>query len=259
MSSYLTKQLIYTKLESMEWLIIEKSKAVAQALCHLLIPFGIQGILVDTPEEAKETWRNNKKISGAIVDIDNQTMDGLSLLKELKSEKENSNLILIAHTASNEADLPVKMHNNGITGILTKPFEIKTVSNELQNILQKIQTGGSEKRKHIRICPDPEDMMRIFFQTHAQGPLLSGKVINISMGGVAIELLQPLKKAGTIRSGALMYRFEIILGSHALKIPTLIALSKGKFIAFKFKQLNFQNKSVLARYIYKRITKNAIS
>ncbi|MBN2738954.1 MAG: hypothetical protein JXR70_18380 [Spirochaetales bacterium] len=240
----------------MKWLIIEKDKALGQALCHLLIPLGIFGIVTETPEKAKEIWQRGG-FSGAIIDWDSHELQAEQLIGEFKSLPSEGKSVFIAHTASNTANHIVKIHNQGFSGIIEKPFDLQKISLALQSLVEKINANGSEKRNHLRIFPDPDDMMRVFFKTSAKGPLLAGKVINISMGGMAMEILQPLKKAGSLSKNTLLFKLEVIVDSHSLVIPSIITLNKGKFLAVKFKQLNFQNKGHLARYIYKRISKTA--
>ncbi len=82
----------------MLFLVVESSLPVRESLCYVLLSFGIKGIPVSDRAAALEALRKNETVDGAIVDIDNKSVDGIHLIQDLKAADKTKGLSIIVHT-----------------------------------------------------------------------------------------------------------------------------------------------------------------
>ena len=139
----------------------------------------------------------------------------------------------------------------GVAAYLLKPFNRETASAKLQSIFFNPQQ--KEKRQHIRVQPDPDELLRLHFRLSDCPGLISGKIRDISMGGVAIKLFN-LPKEDCLKKGIRIPSFQFVLSTKQLNLSGFIVLCKEKFIAIRFEPVSAADKDTLARYIYKKIS-----
>ncbi len=236
----------------MSFLVVEGSLSVREALCYVLLSFGIKGRPVATRAAAWEILQSEKDIQGAIVDIDNQEVEGMRLITEMKERDAVKNLPIIVHTVQASKDFVVKMIEAGVTGYLLKPFHEDAARAKLASILDKLAEHNTQ-RKHIRVKPDPQEMIRVHFRLPVHSQLVSGKILDISLGGIAVELLNP-PPAETLTGGTRVSRLQFSLGPRELSPSAIIVLFKANVLALRFETLGAADKTALERYIFKRIS-----
>ncbi len=235
----------------MIFLVVEASLKVRESLCYVLLSFGIKGISLSNRQAALDELKSNPEIEGAIVDIDSQDVDGIKLIEEIRASYSHANKIII-HTIQSNKDFVVRMVEMGVVGYLLKPYDEEEIFSKLKAILAKIESHNKQ-RKHIRVKPDPEEMLRLHFRLPDYPHLIAGKILDISIGGVAIELLNPPEE-DILKSVARIARIQFTLSGKQFSPAGQIILQKGNFLALRFITLNTSEKTRLARYIFKRIS-----
>jgi two-component system chemotaxis response regulator CheY len=236
----------------MDYLVAEAAANVRESLCYVLLSFGVKGVPVADKQEALQTLQNNKEIGGAIVDLDSKEVDGVNLIAELRAQESTQHLIVIAHTVQSSKELVDKMMEYGVIGYLLKPYSEKEIYPKLKKVLARGESHNSQ-RKHIRVRPDPDELLRLHFKLPGQSPLISGRVVDISVGGVAVELFNP-PAPGVLAPGTSIPGIQFTLNRKAFAPPGKVVLFKEQLLALRFDYLSATEKSALSKYVFKRLT-----
>jgi two-component system, chemotaxis family, chemotaxis protein CheY len=234
------------------FLVVESARTVREALCFALLSFGIKGIPVSSRSEALAAIKAQRGIEGAIVDIDNRDVDGIQLVNDLKAGEDTRRIAVIVHTIQTRKDFVRKMVEIGVAGYLLKPFSPETAKTKLEAILLKLSTHNASRR-HIRVTPDPDELTRVSFRLRGLAQLMSGRIVDISLGGMAIELFNP--PADTLFTlGIPIARLDFALAGKALSPSGSVVVCRSRVLAVKFETISVSDRQALERYIFKRIS-----
>ncbi len=237
----------------MTYLVVEASSNVRESLCYVLLSFGIKGLPVSNRQAALSTLQENSEIEGAIIDIDSKEVKGIELIKELREDDNTRAIKIIIHTVQSNKDFVIQMVELGVVGYLLKPYNEEDVFPKLKNIFAKIQSHNAQ-RKHIRVKPDPEELLRLHFRLPAHPNLISGKILDISVGGAAVEIFNLPEAEGLLKPGIKIPQVQFTLSSRQFSPSGRVILVKGKLLALRFEDLSTGEKTSLARYVFKRIS-----
>ncbi len=171
----------------MNYLVVESSLEVRESLCYVLLSFGIKGVPVENRQAARLALDRGDPVEGVIVDIDNKDVEGMQLVSELKEGEQTRRISVIVHTIQTSKDVVMRLVDLGVAGYLLKPFTPETAKIKLASIFSKLATHNSQ-RKHIRVKPDPQELARVSFRVPPSSQLVSGRIVDISLGGMAAEL-----------------------------------------------------------------------
>lgn len=236
----------------MVFLVVESSLSVRESLCHVLLAFGIRGIPAATRHAALEALVSDEQIEGAIIDIDNKDVEGILLIEELKQNAHTSGISVIVHTVQSSKGFVMRMIDLGVVGYLLKPFNDANTKTKLSTIFSKMATHNSQ-RKHIRVRPDPGELARASFRVPNSHQLLSGRIVDISLSGLAIELFNP-PAPELLSPGTAVSRLQFSLSGKELAPSGSVVLYKAKILALRFDILSPADKKALERYIFKSIS-----
>jgi len=234
------------------FLVVESSLTVRESLCYVLLSFGIRGVPLANRAAANDALEKGEKAEGAIVDIDNKDVDGVALIEQLKASERTKGMSLIVHTVQTGKDMVMRMVDLGVAGYLLKPFDPDSAKAKLTSIFSKLATHNSQRR-HIRVRPDPDELARVSFRLGKPASLLSGRLVDISLGGFAAELFNPPENESPA-PGTPLSKIEISLAGKVLNPSASAVLYKSRVLAAKFDILNPADKKTLERYIFKRIS-----
>ena len=236
----------------MIFLVVESSPSTRESLCYVLLSFGIKGVAAATRDAAWQLIDSTPGIGGAIIDIDNRDVDGIRLIAELREDDRTRGLPLIVHTVQSGKDFVMRMIESGVAGYLLKPFNPDTAREKLSSMLGKL-AGHNAQRKHIRVKPDPDDLARAYFRLDGHPQLVSGMIVDVSLGGIAIELLTP-PPAGLLQPGSRIGKLEFTLGGREIAPSATVVLVKSRLLALRFEGIGPADKKSLERYIFKKIS-----
>jgi CheY-like chemotaxis protein len=236
----------------MDYLVAEAAPNVRESLCYVLLSFGIKGIPASNKQEALQILHGEKEIGGAIVDLDSKEVDGVELIAELRAQEDTQHLNIIAHSIQSSKELVNRMMELGVIGYLLKPYVEKDTGLKLKKILARGENHHAQ-RKHIRVRPDPDELLRLHFKAPGHASLISGKVVDISLGGVATELLNP-PPPGVLVPGTQIPSIQFTVNRRSFSPPGKVILLKEQLLALRFDYLNAAEKSALSKYVFKRLT-----
>jgi two-component system chemotaxis response regulator CheY len=234
------------------FLVVEGSREVRESLCHVLLSFGVRGVPVADRSSAREVLDRKEQIDGAIVDIDNHQVEGVRLITELKQDEGTRGILLIVHTIQSQKDVVLKMVEMGVVGYLLKPYSPATARTKLAAVFAKLATHNAQRR-HIRVQPDPAEMARVSFRLASSRQLISGRIVDISLGGMAVELFNP-PPGSPFTPGVLLSRVSFSLPGRELAPSATVVLLKARVLAVKFESMNADDTAALERYIFKSIS-----
>jgi len=234
------------------FLVVESSLTVRESLCYVLLAFGVRGLPVANRKAAVEALAKGAAIDGAIVDIDNKDADGMRLITDLKQSETTRGISVIVHTVQTKKDFVLRMVDLGVAGYLLKPFNPETAKAKLAAVFSKLATHNSQRR-HIRIKPSPDELARVSFRLGRSKQIVSGRIVDISLGGMAAELFNP-PDTESVFPGSPLSRMEIALAGKVLAPSASIVMYKSKVLAVRFDILNPSDKKTLERYIFKSIS-----
>jgi CheY-like chemotaxis protein len=236
----------------MDYLVAEATQSIRESLCYVLLSLGIKGIPVSNKQEALETLQSQKEVGGAVIDLDSKEVDGVNLIAELRAKESTQHLSIIAHTVQSSKELVDKMMECGVIGYLLKPYNDKDASQKLKKVLAHGENHNTQ-RKHIRVRPDPDELLRLHFKLPGNPSLMSGKVVDISVGGVAVELFNP-PSPGFLVPGTQIPNIQFTVNRKAFAPPGKVVLFKEQLLAVRFDYLNPGERSALSKYVFKRLT-----
>ncbi len=237
----------------MVFLIVEGSPAVRSALRTILRSLGIEGIPLPSRQAALDWIGRGETADGLIVDVDSDEVDGFRLIQDLKENEKTQSIRIIVHTVHSQKEFVMRMVGLGVLGYLLKPFNEEETASKLKKILQRATTSQSESRDRVRVKPDPQELLRVHFKVSNYPNMIGGKVIDISLGGVSIEMFT-LLPIGVLEAGRIVPKIQFTLAGHTFTPSGQIVLTRGKFLALRFIGMKPADKTALSRYISRRIS-----
>ncbi len=232
-------------------LVVEGTPAVRESLCYVLLSLGIKGVPAANRKEALDTLKSQPDINVAIVDLDSKEVQGEALLSDLREACQPGRPQVIVQSVQSNRELVVRVMEYGVAGYLVKPYKDKELYEKLKKVLERCQVPN-ERRRHIRVRPDPDELLRLHFKLSSKPGMISGKIIDISVGGVAIELLNP-PEPGLLKPGVQIPALQFTLDRRQFAPPGKVVLFREKLLALHFDYLTIAEKTSLARYVFKRI------
>jgi DNA-binding response OmpR family regulator len=235
----------------MTYLVVEGSATIRTSLCYVLLSFGIKGLPASSRREALDILGSQAGVEGAIVDIDTREVEGPELIRQMRESEALQKVKVIVHTVQSSKELVAQMVEAGVAGYLLKPYKENQIYAKLKKVLDRTLSHDSQ-RKHIRVKPDPDELLRLHFRLPGLSGMISGRVVDISVGGVAVELFNPppqeaLKPLTQIPS----IQFTLLRKQFAP--PGKVVLFRENLLALRFDFLTTAEKTALARYVFNRI------
>ena len=120
----------------MKVLVVDNSTSMRRATRGVLRQIGFKNIIgTDDGSKALEELRKEK--AGLIVsDWDMPKMNGLELLKAVRSDEDLKDIPFIMITAEVGKENVLEAINAGVSGYITKPFTLDTVSKRVKKIFK---------------------------------------------------------------------------------------------------------------------------
>jgi CheY-like chemotaxis protein len=125
---------LFGKLKEMKMLLIDDDEWIRDSLSLFFEGEGCHLVAVETAEEGIEELRK-QGYDIILVDYRLPGMDGLEFLKRIKDSHPDILTVLI--TAYGSEDVFLKARNIGVTGIVDKPFTIRTIEDSLSRLISK--------------------------------------------------------------------------------------------------------------------------
>lgn len=235
-----------------KFLVVEGTEAAREAIARALLPRGIQGVPAADRSAAWEALKADTSIEGAIVDVDGPAVEGVRFIEEIKADEVSRSLTIIVHTAQTNRTFVLKLIETGAAGFLLGAFTPAGGPARLDRALATL-SGHDRQRRHVRVRPDPDEMIRVSFRVPGGKALVTGRVVDISLGGMAVELLNP-PSGGPPGPGALLPSMSIALPGCELEPGGTVVTAQGRTVALRFDSMTASDRTAIERYIFRRIS-----
>ncbi len=235
----------------MTYLVVEGSEKVRTSLCYVLLSFGIKGLPASSRQEALDILGSQAEVEGAIVDIDTREIEGPELIRQMRESESLQKVKVIVHTVRSGKELVEQMVEAGVAGYLLKPYKEDQIYAKLKKVLDRTLSHDSQ-RKHIRVKPDPDELLRLHFRLPGLPGMVSGRVVDISVGGVAVELFNPPPQEA-LKPMTQIPSIQFTLLRKQFAPPGKVVLFKENLLALHFDFLTNAERATLARYVFNRI------
>lgn len=119
----------------MRVLVIDDRKEILILLSKILKKISIEVVTKDNALEALELLKNDQNFDAVLVDLMLPTVDGYTLIDNIKSTEELKNLKLCAISSLNQYKDIKKCFALGVSDYITKPIDIYFVQNKVQLLI----------------------------------------------------------------------------------------------------------------------------
>jgi hypothetical protein len=232
----------------MKVLIYTFSEAYTQDMAIDLIPMGIEGIEVHSKEEAFELLKKDPNIAIFLTESNE-----ISFLEETRANSPTINIFLIVRPALLKPAELKKLSQLKITAVIPFAENTSLMAEEIIKNIIEHNIKKQERRMHLRIQPKEHEKIAAAIYIRNLQKFVRGNVINISAGGVAIQLFDSLE--ASILNSRTIYD-PIILFIHGAEIKTIATLisKRNDAAGFKFDHVETKNMKRISEYIHYKIT-----
>lgn len=140
----------------------------------------------------------------------------------------------------------------GINSFISKKNQTNIILNKLETEIKKLSANTLELRKHVRVNPDPSENPSVVF--YANEDKISGKIVNISMGGVLVKTDEPYQLIAISKLQKIP-RMQLTLKNKKVILDAVVIIKKKDLLAMKFSNINEVYKDTLSKYIFNKISK----
>lgn len=234
----------------MSCVVLEPAVPIRQSLLKVLAAMGVRGVAASTVEEAESEIRSSGEVEALIVDTDTPALGGLELVARLRASEQTRGIRIVAHSGQTSREFVLQLAELGVACYLPRGSTATQASERLKGVLTRAPDHEGE-RKHWRVRPDPNELLRLHFRLSGHKGVVSGRVVDISMGGVGVELFNPPPPI-RMQPGRLIPSIELTLGRIPVSTPGTLVTFRGRFCAIRFDDMSPSVKDTLARYIYRQ-------
>jgi CheY-like chemotaxis protein len=233
----------------LQFLVAEANASVREQICVALVGVGVRCLPAATRDEAMAILKS-EHIDAALLDMDNAEIGGHEIA-ELLQQPGDRQIPIIAHVVRATRDSMARLMDSGLVGMLLKPFDPATAAAKLETIVARV-SSDDERRRHIRVRPDPGELLRLHFRIGSHRGLISGRIIDVSMGGVACEL-HNAPSEDLLRTGMRIGSLNFVLDSREYAPTAKVVVRRAAIAAFHFEELSADERTHLTRYVFRHI------
>lgn len=185
-----------------------------------------------------------------LVDIDAAPRESLLFLTEAgKLPVKPVRMVLSSITDKNLITALVK---SGIAAYFLKPFSEEKAIPKIMDIIGRMGSGA-ELRKYYRVTPGQEEETRVFLRLVGNPRLISGTLLNISAGGLAVSAHEELSDEA-MKPGDFIQKIQFKLDNQDLGLSGKVVFKKANVFAISFQKCSEADLFVVSKYIFRKIS-----
>ena len=128
-------------------MLVDDEVSFVETLVKRLATRNIETITAYSAEEGLEKLKKNQNLDVIVLDVKMPGMDGLEMLKEIKSGFFRAEVIMLTGHATIES---------GITGMKLGAFDFLTKPCDIEELVSKVEEATKKKRAHDSKIEDAE-------------------------------------------------------------------------------------------------------
>ncbi len=170
----------------------------------------------------------------------------------MQIKKKHPGAVIFLHSRNTDKKKLINVVKAGVSGIIFKPFIEGKFWNYFSTLIKK-NSLTNEKRKHIRVVPDPRENALALIRHPHTARVINSRIVNISFGGLAIipgdpSLFKVYKVNNTIPG--IHFTFSDI----KFRADAVVKAATEKLMGIVVVGLSMEMENTLAEYIYKKIS-----
>lgn len=222
----------------------------AEEFMTALLPKGFEVYIVEKQAALLEIARQRRP-DIIVFDTDVAEYHGLEGIGELRQDPTLRASRIIVFSKISGLDFVKAAMRQGVVGYLYKPIAAREIEQQIERILEGV-TGGDQRREFVRVKPAPFEESHVEILA-AGGEGISGSVLDISLGGVALRLSNS-QRASELVAGRVYPLVRLALaGEPTAEFAAEVVLARGDMVAIKFRGLPDEALRILCRYIHNRL------
>ena len=172
---------------------------------------------------------------------------------------ESNRLLRIVISANTNEDFILEVLNEGVLSFIPAKLTTQELVDRIAKAIRSTIQLGKERRKHVRVQPHPKDNLRFNMTIPNTEHSLTGKILNISLGGALMEiaekhLTQDNKITRYLSVGDLLVNVQLGLNDRLILTDCRIVIVRGDLVGVKFLNPRGSFMNSLAKYIHQRLT-----
>lgn len=233
-------------------LICISNNSTATKVYDVFLNMGIAGKIVENMDCCYEELKKSK-FDFLFLDFDFGEERVFSLIDTVRND-ENLSQIFILGTALSANGLFIKrIQSYNLIGFYVKPIDCERLQDKMNIICKKFKNHVSD-RKYIRITPKDDDLVRAFFKLKS-GKRISSKVLDISIGGLAISLYSDFETI-ELAEGNLLEHIIFEVDNKEIDVDAKIVKKNGLAVALQFTHFYLNSYDSLLKYIMKNLSES---
>ncbi len=238
----------------MNVLIYTQSYYARKTFISALLPFGIT--LYHTEQSENLINKIQQHLPEIIVlDVIKEDFAAVfELVRKIKNhpseEAKKSAIILLIGSIDKQAI--TSAIQVGVIGFIKSNETEDFVYKYIMNIYQKVR-GIPPERKFVRVIIDPNDSIGIKFRSPVNSQLIIGRVKDISLGGLGVELVGTFP-SDSITIGSVIKNMQFILDGKEIFIDGVVVAYQKNFCAFLFKDMTAEIRESISQFVFKKIS-----
>jgi response regulator RpfG family c-di-GMP phosphodiesterase len=230
--------------------IVNPNQGTTEMLTAILLNMGIASRHVASPSDVQAVIAE-KHHDFIFIDMDYPDNSSMELLKTLHRNMDSSSLFTIAYSFNTKPAFIKELQQFNLAAFFKKPLLRDSVKSRLAQLFEKFK-DHFPGRKHVRIMPLADELMRISF-TLPGGKRLSARVLDLSLGGLAAEFYSRITLPD-LKAGSLMEHIVFDANHREIDVDAKIIKIENKFLAVKFTHFYHGSYMYLMKYIASKMS-----
>ena len=210
-----------------------------------LIQEGVQPVRALNEDEILKILSKDPDIKLVFIDIDAPNYQGIDTVRKIKLSF--NQVPIVVYTSKNDIGTVRALHKLNVFNIINKSFRFDDSVKTLLESLQTVLEGFAERRKFIRVRPPEYQYNKVTMQIPGIATRYTGKVKDISLGGIAITLDTDVLPALLFKGKDV--ELEIKLGFLDVVVQATVVARRGRDVAMFFRNLKPSVKKQISEYI----------
>ncbi len=227
------------------------NETTADVLSNILLNNGIFNIKCSNYNEAIKLIESNK-FDFIIIDFDFSDDVGFNLANFITENEKYKSIYIIGTSFNTKEHFIKELQKYNLVYFFVKPIQEDIFQQKIEKLISKFKEHLPQ-RKHIRVKPPGEEIIRVNFKLKKIPKRISGKVIDLSLGGLGIELYN-FENEAEIKEGNLIEHIIFEVDNKEVDVDAKIVKQKENFIAINFTHFYRNGYDILFKYITKQLS-----
>ena len=234
-------------------LCVGLNKEIEKNLALRLLAIGHLIKVTDDPEDIENAILYDD-LELLIIDADSLPGDSIiRYLEKIKKLDQNNQCRKIIMSNRNNIEFIYQLMLQGVDGVVSKKATSDVIVDATISNLFSMSPRAQEKRKHIRVDIDKEEECTCTIPIANSDRILTGYLINISMGGALISINESYVDQ-YIKDNITLNNVQINLNKKNIICDIQVVVERNGLVGVKFTGIKESFKHYIAKYIFDKIS-----